>query len=733
MKASRTFLEKALEKYKDRINQLNNDDALSLVEYIVEEDKVFQYSQVLGYIFKKTASLDNRYFDLLKRVNEKRHFGLTQNLFEIGLTNPSLGIEIHEKAKGLNDLALVLISRWIFGGVGAKDFNLIYGTLVEDIKSTKHELRIASVTAMMVAFAKGINDYWKGKVFALLESVQDDQERAVREELIRAYTTLYAYAKEQSFSGILAICKKDPQFSFQASTFLFHQEIEKEHYLEMIRFLAASNDPSVIEHVLLSFRAWDAETVEKKLEIIYDLLKRFSYFGLRMLDDALNQIGKSDLETSLSYCFRWLEDNDPKISYYLPSIFVELSESNFEKLTQKFESLPIDKKTKRFLFETSRQLLEKIYERSSKGKSLSISDGKAVSNLLEKLKALARAEGLNSEVIANREESAIYKCLILVEVMETASPNMDYAVIDHNLGLFPHLKEFVGDKWLKKMQEEGNKTHPLLVYLNDPSLDQELLNNKIAELKKLEGTAKRYQVMQLQDSIRVRCLLDHLENSIFEISERTHLRTMKAALRQEEHFWKVFSEIEVRSRLAKDFQLQIGPPLEIQDGDKIKVKHPDFGLIFEGAQVYIEVISPEMFPPLRYFYNAGIPNRVRGKITEEIKEHFEGILKPVDVIIVVDLASSELRYDSIENYVEGELQFVFNINQKTREIEGVITQRGKPMTGIDPKTKIIVGIIGYSRVVGKDGKIHLKGRKFPNSNASNKTQVLNAITDAFLG
>lgn len=175
MKASRTFLEKALEKYKDRINQLNNDDALSLVEYIVEEDKVFQYSQVLGYIFKKTASLDNRYFDLLKRVNEKRHFGLTQNLFEIGLTNPSLGIEIHEKAKGLNDLALVLISRWIFGGVGAKDFNLIYGTLVEDIKSTKHELRIASVTAMMVAFAKGINDYWKGKVFALLESVQDDK------------------------------------------------------------------------------------------------------------------------------------------------------------------------------------------------------------------------------------------------------------------------------------------------------------------------------------------------------------------------------------------------------------------------------------------------------------------------------------------------------------------------------------------------------------------------------
>ena len=733
IKASRTFLEKALEKYKDRIDQLDNDNAISLVEHILEEDKVFQYSQVIGHIFKKTVSVDDRYFVLLKRVNEKKHFGLTQDLFEIGLTNPDLGIEIHEKAKQLNDSELVSVSRWILGGVGAKDFNLIYETLVKDIASNKCELRIASVTSTMIAFAKGINENWKERVFALLDSAQNDKEKAVREELIRAYTTLYAYAKEQSFSGISAICKSDPQFSFQVSTFLFHQEIKKAHYLEIIQFLAASNDPSVIEHVLLSFRAWDADVIEKKLEIIYDLLKRFSYFEIRMIDFALNEIGKADLERSLSYCFRWLEDNDPKVSYCLPSILVELAESNFEALIQRFDLLPTHKKAKRFLFETSRQLLEKIYERSTAGKNLSLSDSEAVSHLLEKLKEMASAEGLNSEDIANREILTIYKCLILVEVMETASPNMNYAIIKHNLDLFPQIRDFVGNRWFEKRLQEANKTHPLLVYLNDPLIDQEQLNEKIAEAEKLDGTAKRYQEWQIRDSIRIRCLLDHLENNISKISKRTHLRTMKALLRQEEHFWKVFSEIDVRSRLEDDFPLTIAPPLEVQDGEITRVKNPDFGMMFEGQQVYIEVISPEMFAPLRYFHNASIPNRVRAKITEEIKEHFLGMKSEGDVIIIVDLASSEIKYDTIEDYVEGELQFVFTMDAKTRDPGGVFTQRGKTMTSIDPGTNIIAGIVGYSRVMGKDGKIHLKGRKFPNREALTKSRVLDIVTQSLLG
>jgi hypothetical protein len=109
------------------------------------------------------------------------------------------------------------------------------------------------------------------------------------------------------------------------------------------------------------------------------------------------------------------------------------------------------------------------------------------------------------------------------------------------------------------------------------------------------------------------------------------------------------------------------------------------------------------------------------------------MLTPKDIIIIVDLASSELRYESIQNYVEGDLQFVFRVNTKTREPEGIFTQRGEPMSRIDPETHMIVGIISYSRKIGTDGRIHLKGRSFPNAHASNKSKVLEEITKKLLG
>jgi hypothetical protein len=283
------------------------------------------------------------------------------------------------------------------------------------------------------------------------------------------------------------------------------------------------------------------------------------------------------------------------------------------------------------------------------------------------------------------------------------------------------------------MQVEHNKTYPLLISLTDKLLDPRELTHKITEMETLQGTAKKFARLNISDSLRTAALVDHLESEICIIKNSPALKNMKATLRQEEHFWKVFSEIDVMSRLVKRFSLKIAPALEIQEGDVTKVKHPDFSLASEGNEFYVEVISPDMFAPLRYFHNAGIPNRVRAKITEEIKSHFTGMKKPKDVIIIVDLASSELRYENIQDYVEGELQFVFRMNVETREAEGIFTQRGEPMTNKDAETKMIAGIIGYTKVLGSDSRIHLKGRKFLNPQASNKSQLLDSVTKALLG
>jgi hypothetical protein len=140
-----------------------------------------------------------------------------------------------------------------------------------------------------------------------------------------------------------------------------------------------------------------------------------------------------------------------------------------------------------------------------------------------------------------------------------------------------------------------------------------------------------------------------------------------------------------------------------------------------------------MFGPLRYFHGASIPNRVRGKITEEIKSHFKGMKIQKDVIIIMDFGSSEIRYSNIQNYVEGEPQFVLRVNRVTNEVVETFNQRGNPMAELDSDTRIVIGIIGYARVVGSDSKIHLKGRKFLNPHALDKSKILENITQALLG
>lgn len=737
--ASRIYLQEALDRYKERIDQLNHEDTLELVNQIVENGKIFHYLEIVGYSLRKIASPENNFFNILITVIKKiggdmAGYLLLNQLVEVGVDNPELGLQIYKKAKELKNPKLLLACRWIFAGVGKKNFALACDIVSEDIEASEPELRICSLSAIRIAFANGLASDWMEAVFSLLESKKDDPDQGVKKELLNTYITFYSYAKEPCLSSILYLCKKDDQLNIDASNLLMHKELATAHYLKMIEFLSSSQDKFVIEMVLLSFYSWaKKEIIEPELQIIYELLKRFSYFDIRQIEEALKELGKVDQETCLKHLYCWQEKANPKLKFQLPKIAVAFARSDFNKLVDTFTQILFDEKKEWFIFETSRYLLQEIFERSSEGKNPSPSDERTISNLLEKLKDLARTKGLNAEAIANREHLSIYKCLILIEVMNSVVLNIDFTVIGHNLDFYPNIRDFLGEKWLRKMQREQNKTHPLLVYLADSMMDPAILEHKTQEVMALEGTARKIEAYRLADSMRNRSLLIHLESEICLIKGNSFLRSIKAGLREEQQFWKVFSEIDVLSRLSQTFSLQIGPPLEIQENYKTRIKHPDFGLTFDGKDTYIEVISPEMFPPLRYFHNAGIPNRVRGKITDEIKHHFKGMKTPKDVLIIVDLASSELRYDSIQDYVQGELQFVFKMNVATHDAEGVFTQRGEPMTIKDEHTKIIIGIIGYSRVVGTDDKIHLKGRQFLNPQSENKSEVLERVTKALLG
>ena len=246
-------------------------------------------------------------------------------------------MQIYERVKELNDESLVLASRWIFAGVGVKSFGLIYKIVLDDATSSRTELRIASISAIRVSFSKGIPEEWKEKVFSILSNKQDDQDQKVRKEILNTYITLYEYAKRPVFSGILYLCSRDNQLSLDASNLLMHKELNVDHFLELADFLASSSDRSVVEMVLLSFYSWaKKELVEPELQIIYDLLKRFSYFDIRQIEEALNELGKVDLETCLKYLYCWQEGANARLRFQLPKIAVAFARTDFNKLVDTF-------------------------------------------------------------------------------------------------------------------------------------------------------------------------------------------------------------------------------------------------------------------------------------------------------------------------------------------------------------------------------------------------------------
>lgn len=739
LKTKKLYLDEALNYFKEKGYQPSREESLELIEEMTKID-IFRWLKLVGYLLRKIAAPDERFFDVLHKILEKTNRDLTQSwliqdLVQIGFDDPESGLQIYKKALELNEPDLFLSCRWIFGGIGKRNFDLVHKDILADIRAANSELRILAITAIRVAFAEGIPPNWEKEILLLLDNSREDPEQKVRIELLNTYLTFYAYAKESCFTGIMELLKQNTELEYFASNLLLHPNLAKHHYSTLISVLAKSDDKAVLENVLFSiYKLSEAEFIESELVIIRSILERFSFFELKTLNKALNKMGEVNLKVCLTSVYSWANEKNFKIQYYAPRIAVEFARNDFGKLAESLASVMDEEEMLSFALETSRTFLEEIYDRSSEGKNLSEPDKKSTINLLEKLKIMAGNRGLDSEEISNREQSIIFKCALLIESIQNVQQNVDYDLIWHNLECFPNIKQFIGEKWFKKMETEKNRTHPLITRLSDDLLDGRELERKLGEIDRLKDVARKMDSFRIGGAIRNRAFLMHLENGINSIKGKPSLKTVKASLRREEHFWKVISEVDVMSRLiGGPFQVKISPSLEVQAGETVKLKHPDLGVTFEGSEIYIEVISPDMFAPLRYFRGASIPNRVRGKITEEIKSHFKGMKIQKDVIVIMDFGSSEIQYSNIQNYVEGEPQFVLRVNRVTNEVVETFNQRGDTMAELDVDTRIVIGIIGYARVVGSDGKIHLKGRKFLNPQASNKLKILENITQVLLG
>lgn len=236
--------------------------------------------------------------------------------------------------------------------------------------------------------------------------------------------------------------------------------------------------------------------------------------------------------------------------------------------------------------------------------------------------------------------------------------------------------------------------------------------------------------MKLQQMVTPEAYLNYIEDMIrIIILKSKKLKNLKDGLRNGSMFFDTISEIESISAFIHDYAVEIEPKL---NGKKLDLK------IELNPDIYVEVISPDMFKPLKYLdgKTLGIKNRVRGKILDELKHHFKDVnaLGKNSWVIVVDLSQSEISVDFIEDALMGSEQFTFFLNKEKGEVVGQsISRINDSVNDINTSIDILSAVICYKTELGNDGKFHRQGKIVVNSQAKNplSADVITKIENNF--
>ena len=202
-----------------------------------------------------------------------------------------------------------------------------------------------------------------------------------------------------------------------------------------------------------------------------------------------------------------------------------------------------------------------------------------------------------------------------------------------------------------------------------------------------------------------------------------------------EEFVEGLSELELISRLRRKYRVECYPNVErIVDG-KTKRSKLEALVEIEGQEVLVETVTPELMAELRYLGAATIPNRLAQIVWREFQEQLSGMVKQNDVIIVLDRSRSEISNDEATAYMEGPESWVLQLDKETGRPVGSFVERKEEesMHKMAPGMNMILGVLVYDRVIGKDGKYHLRGKfhSNPGASGSSKSPLIEGFKRSF--
>lgn len=713
--------------------EISNAEMVYILEFLVN-DYIFKW---LDFISFKLPSLVNEddFINLLKKIILKIKGDMVQRpfvnaLIKIGEEDVDLGSYLYTQMVSEKDNDLIFYSSFPLGGVGRIDFDKAFSIIKKGFTDRNPHIKAACTRALSVIFENESTLRRDLQIFKILDELSSTKEdTVVQVEALFLYLDFTRFRPDHCYKRVITIARrKDSTIRFNLVNFLaFKDAFKGEQEIEILGICADDENRSVLSRIALALSKKGRVFPEKTLRIIKSWIKRGRYFDVYELDYTISEIGKANQKRSIKEVEKWIKESskDHRLRFHIPKVLERLSSGNYIQLIDFIKTwVSLRDVYRSVAIQTIKTVLSEIYP-------LQVERMSVVSACFAILEDMVKENNMDVERIVRGETNKLFQCFRLISELVKDKKELDFQIIFKNSGKFPTIYDFFGGKWFTRMEKERNQFHPLLACLSIPSPDPKEFSAEVKAFnEETDGLKRHLRSLKIKNMISPLAFLEYLEEMLWLIvSKSKKLKDLRAGLRNEDQFWETISEVEVVSSFIRDYTVEIAPEL---NGKKLDVK-----VELNEVCLLVEVISPNMFKPLRYLTGKaiGIKNRARDKIFDEFKTHFKGMkIEDSPIVIVIDILRSEINYSSIEEYLKGTSQLTMLFAKESGELVRSIPSRAEDsMHLLEEKTDILSGIIPYKTFLGKDSKFHREGKVMLNPYSKNplSLDVIKRIEKAF--
>jgi hypothetical protein len=713
--------------------QVDNQKLISILEFLVE-DYIFRW---LDFICLKLPVLatEKNFVNLLKKIilkikNDMAQGNFIRALISIGEQDAKLGISLYKQMILNGDPDLLAYSSLPLGGAGKKQFDEVFVLIKEGLKNQNPNLRAVSIKTLRVIFEGSSKMEKSHEIFRLLDTNSSEMvDPVVRFEVAAAYFDFNTFKYDVCLQHLLRLAESgnSEMRVMLANTIMLRDLAKKEDEIEILSICAKDENKNVLSRVAMALARKGSEFPEKSLRIIKDWIVNNKYFAVSEIDYTAKELGKAHLDRCINEVVSWIEEKDAKkgLHFFIPILLSELSSQNYTQLLSSIKTWwSRNQIFQKIALQTIKKVLTDIYPPSTDKVDL-------VDSYFQLLKEIADKESIDVATVIKDESDKLFQCLRIIEELNRTRKKPVFEVIIKNLETYSSIRDFVGIKWFESMKKKNNTTHPLLLFLLS-EVDEAKLEADVKALQIEADNLKRYLLLiRIQNMLTPIAFLEYLNEMLkILLSKSKKLKALRDGLRNEKQFLDTVSEIEVISSFIEEYNIDIAPEL---DGKKLDLK------IGFNPEIYVEVISPDMFKPLKYLSGKaiGIKNRARGKILDELEHHFKNLdtLGHIPWIIVIDIGRSEMSYDFFEDALMGSERLTLLLDKTSGVIQGkALSRANDSVHDIRKATDILSAIVCYKANFGKDLKLHREGKIIPNPYAKNPAskEILSNIEKSFL-